>query len=358
MVDSSKWSVIEAGLKCVQGKAIVNSISLKEGEEDFLAQGAPGPPLRRRRSWSWPSTRQGQADTAERKVAICRRAYDLLTEQVGFPPAGHHLRPEHPDRRHRHRGAQRLRRGLHRGDARRSSATCPGAKVSRRRVSNLSFSFRGNDVVREAMHSAFLYHAIRAGHGHGHRQRRPARRLRGDPARTCWSTSRTSCSTAAPTPPSAWSTFAETVKEQGEARRAEDVAWRDAPVEERSQPRPGQGHRRLHRGGHGGGPARSTTGPLEVIEGPLMDGMHIVGDLFGAGKMFLPQVVKSARVMKKAVAYLLPFMEEEKARHRLDRRRAGQDPHGHRQGRRARHRQEHRRRGARAATTTRSSTSA
>ena len=161
MVDSSKWSVIEAGLKCVQGKSIVNSISLKEGEDEFLHQAR----LVRRYGAAvvvMAFDEEGQAVTRDRKVAICERAYKLLTEEVGFAARGHHLRREHPHRRHRHRGAQQLRRRVHRGRARAEAAACPYCKTSGG-VSNVSFSYRGNDAVREAMNAAFLYHAIGAG---------------------------------------------------------------------------------------------------------------------------------------------------------------------------------------------------
>ena len=178
MVDSSKWTVLEAGLKCMQGKGVVNSISLKEGEADFLEQGAARPALRRGVVvMAFDET--GQADTVERKVQICQRAYKLLTEQAGFDPTDIIFDPnilaiatgleEHNDYAVNYIEATRI-----------IKATCPGAKISGG-VSNLSFSFRGNDVVREAMHSAFLFHAIKAGHGHGNRQRGPARGLRGHP---------------------------------------------------------------------------------------------------------------------------------------------------------------------------------
>ena len=271
MVDSSKWSVIEAGLKCLQGKAIVNSISLKEGEEEFLAKAR----LVRRYGAAvvvMAFDEEGQADTAERKVEICQRAYGLLTEQVGFPPQDIIFDPniltvatgieEHNNY------ARRVHRG-HRGD---QAAPARGAKVSGG-VRNVSFSFRGNDVVREAMHSAFLYHADPRRAGHGHRQRRPARGVRRDPAGPAGARR----GRAPQPPPDATErlvTFAETVKGGGRERARSDVAWRDAPGRGAAVARPGQGHRRLHRGGHRGGPAASTTGPLEVIEGPLMDGMQ------------------------------------------------------------------------------------
>ncbi len=162
MIDSSKWEVIEAGLKCLQGKGIVNSISLKEGEEDFLEQARRGPPLRRRRWWSWPSTRRGRPTTVERKVAICTRAFRILTEEVGFPPEDIIFDPniltvatgieEHAD----------YARRLHRGHPPDQGEPAPTSR-SAAGISNVSFSFRGNNPVREAMHAAFLYHAIQAG---------------------------------------------------------------------------------------------------------------------------------------------------------------------------------------------------
>ena len=179
---------------------------------------------------------------------------------------------------------------------------------------------------------------------HGHRQPRPAPGLRGDSRRTCSSTSRTSSSTAGPTRPTGCIEFAETRQEEGQGRASRTLAWRNAPVEERLKHALDQRHRRLHRRRTSRRPASSTSGRCTIIEGPLMDGMNVVGDLFGAGKMFLPQVVKSARVMKKAVAYLLPFMEAEKAKSGGVAQGARQDPDGDGQGRRPRHRQEHRRR--------------
>jgi 5-methyltetrahydrofolate--homocysteine methyltransferase len=307
MVDSSRWSVLEAGLKCVQGKGVVNSISLKEGEAPFLEQ------ARRIRDYGagvvvMAFDEQGQADTAERKVAICGRAYDLLTQQVGFPPEDIVFDPnvlavatgiaEHNDY------AKAFIDALPRIKER-----CPGAHTSGG-ISNLSFSFRGNDVVREAMHSAFLFHAVRAGLDMGIVNAGQLAVYEDIPAdllelvedvlfnRRDDATDRLVA-------------FAETVSGKG-TQRAVDLAWREGPVEQRLS----------HALVHGivdfieadtEEARRRATRPLEVIEGPLMDGMKIVGDLFGAGKMFLPQVVKSARVMKRSVAYLEPFMEAEKA---------------------------------------------
>jgi 5-methyltetrahydrofolate--homocysteine methyltransferase len=307
MIDSSKWSVIEAGLKCVQGKSVVNSISMKEGEGAFLEH------ARKVRRYGaavvvMAFDEQGQAETAERKFEICKRAYTLLTEKVGFPPEDIIFDPnifavatgieEHSDYGRAYIEATR-----------RIKAELPHVHVSGG-VSNLSFAFRGNERVREAMHSVFLYHAIQAGMDMGivnagqlalyddidpelrglvedvilnrradatDRLLEAAQRYRGGAAQ----------------------------------KREVDLAWRDKPVEERL----------THALVHGIGTfveqdteeARAKAErPLHVIEGPLMAGMSVVGDLFGAGKMFLPQVVKSARVMKQAVAYLMPFMEKEK----------------------------------------------
>ena len=306
MIDSSKWSVILAGLKCVQGKPVVNSISLKEGEEDFLTKAA----LVRRYGAGvvvMAFDEQGQADTIERKVSICQRAYTLLTERSGFDPTDIIFDPN----------ILAIATGLEEHNAyainfieatRIIKATCPGVKVSGG-VSNLSFSFRGNDIVREAIHSAFLYHAMKAGLDMGivnagqlvvyedipkdllehvediifnRRQDATERMVE----------------------------FAATVKGAG-TKREQDVRWREATVEARLS----------HALVHGvldfieqdvEEARQQYARPLDIIEGPLMDGMKVVGDLFGAGKMFLPQVVKSARAMKRAVAYLEPFMQAER----------------------------------------------
>ena len=307
MVDSSRWSVIEAGLKCLQGKGIVNSISLKEGEEPFLEH------ARRVRRYGasvvvMAFDEQGQAETVERKVEICERAYRLLVDEAGFAPEDVIFDPnvlavatgieEHNE------FAKAFIESLPLIKER-----CPGARTSGG-ISNLSFAFRGNQSVREAMHAAFLYHAIRAGLDMGivnagllmvYEDIEPELLERVEDV--IWNRR-----------PDATERLVELARryEGDEAvRREEDLAWRDAPVEERLS------HALVH------GivdfieedveEARLVRErPLDVIEGPLMDGMRVVGDLFGSGRMFLPQVVKSARAMKRAVAYLEPFMEAEK----------------------------------------------
>ncbi|MBI5493623.1 MAG: methionine synthase [Deltaproteobacteria bacterium] len=307
MIDSSRWSVLQAGLKCVQGKPIVNSISLKEGEAEFLSR------ARTVRTYGgavivMAFDEQGQADTTERKVAICQRAYRLLTESAGFPPEDIVFDPnilavatgidEHNGFAQSYLEAVRILKG-----------TCPGAKISGG-VSNLSFSFRGNTAVREAMHAAFLFHAIRAGMDMGivnagqlvvYEDIEPELRTRVEDV----------LFNRRPDATERLVEIAERVKGSGKKKEA-DEAWRSGSVEERLR------HALVH------GvvdfierdveEARVKLGrPLDVIEGPLMDGMKVVGDLFGAGKMFLPQVVKSARVMKKGVAVLTPHLEAEKA---------------------------------------------
>jgi len=306
MVDSSRWSVLEAGLKCLQGKGIVNSLSLKEGEDALLEQ------ARRVRRYGagvvvMAFDEQGQADTVERKVEICERAYRLLTEQAGFPPEDLIFDPnilavatgmeEHAEYARAFIEATRL-----------IKERCPGAHVSGG-ISNLSFAFRGSDHVREAIHSAFLYHAIQAGLDMGivnagqlvvYEDIEPElpelledlilnRR------------------------PDATERLVEYARgSTGQATKREvDLSWREQPVEKRLE----------HALVHGivefieadvEEARQKLDRPLDVIEGPLMAGMSVVGDLFGAGKMFLPQVVKSARAMKRAVAYLEPFMEAER----------------------------------------------
>jgi len=307
VIDSSKWSVIEAGLKCLQGKAVVNSISLKNGEEDFLRQAR----LIRRYGAAaiiMAFDEQGQADNFQRKIEICARAYDLLTKQAGFSASDIIFDPNILTvatglEEHRNyavdfiNATQWIKKNL------------PGARVSGG-VSNISFSFRGNNTVREAMHAAFLFHAIRAGLDMGivnagqlavYEEIDPPLRERVEDVllnRRDDATERLV-------------EFAENVKAKGKTPVA-DKAWRKEPVEERLK-------HALVKGivdyiDIDTEEARQTCKrPLDVIEGPLMAGMSVVGDLFGAGKMFLPQVVKSARVMKKAVAYLMPFMEAEKS---------------------------------------------
>ncbi len=307
MVDSSKWSVIEAGLKCVQGKGIVNSISLKEGEADFLDKART---VRRYGAamvvMAFDET--GQADTVERKVAICQRAYELLTEQADVDPSDIIFDPnvlaiatgleEHNDyARHFIEATRQIK------------ATCPGVKVSGG-ISNLSFSFRGNEVVREAIHSAFLFHAIKAGLDMGIVNAGQLVVYEDIPPELLEHVEDIIFNRR-PDATERMVTFAETVKGAG-SKRETDLQWRQGTVEARLS----------HALVHGmvdfieqdAEEARAKYGrPLLVIEGPLMDGMKVVGDLFGAGKMFLPQVVKSARAMKRAVAYLEPFMDAEKA---------------------------------------------
>jgi 5-methyltetrahydrofolate--homocysteine methyltransferase len=307
VIDSSKWSVIGAGLKCVQGKAVVNSISLKNGEEEFLRQAR----LIRRYGAAvivMAFDERGQADSFERKIEICSRAYKLLTERAGFPGSDIIFDPN----------ILTVATGLeeHRNyavdfvDATRwIKKNLPDTRVSGG-VSNISFSFRGNNTVREAMHAAFLFHAIRAGLDMGivnagqlavYEEIEPELRERVEDVllnRRDDATERLV-------------DFAERVKAKGKAP-IKDEAWRAEPVEERLK-------HALVKGivdyidVDTEEARQKSKRPLDVIEGPLMAGMGVVGDLFGSGKMFLPQVVKSARVMKKAVAYLMPFMEAEKS---------------------------------------------
>ncbi len=310
MIDSSKWHIIEAGLKCLQGKGVVNSISLKEGKDEFVRQakivhryGAAVVVM--------AFDEEGQADNYQRRIDICKRSYDILTKEVGFPPQDIIFDPNifpvatGMDEHRRNAldfflAAKWIRENL------------PGAQVSGG-VSNVSFSFRGNNTVREAMHSAFLYHAIRHGMNMGivnptmlevydeipkellnyvedvllDRRKDATERLL---------------------------EYAETVR--GDVKKKEkDLTWRESAVEERLSHALVKGIIEFIE--EDTEEARQKYGsPLTVIEGPLMDGMNIVGDLFGEGKMFLPQVVKSARVMKKSVAYLEPYMEEEKKRNK------------------------------------------
>ncbi|HEU5177350.1 MAG TPA: methionine synthase, partial [Burkholderiales bacterium] len=308
MIDSSKWSVIEAGLKCVQGKAIVNSISMKEGEAEFLRQ------ARLCRQYGAAAVvmafdEKGQADTLGRRTAVCKRAYDLLVQQANFPPEDIIFDPnifavatgleEH------------ARYGIDYIEAVRwIRANLPGARVSGG-VSNLSFSFRGNDPVREAMHTAFLYHAIGAGMSMGivnagqlgvYEQLDPELKLRVEDV----------LFDRRPDATERLVEFAGTVK-AGARESAKDEAWRAAGVEQRLTHALVNGIS-THIVADTEEARRKFPRPIEVIEGPLMDGMNVVGDLFGAGKMFLPQVVKSARVMKQAVAHLIPYIEAEKAK--------------------------------------------
>lgn len=308
MVDSSKWEVIEAALKCIQGKAVVNSISLKEGEAPFLHQAK----LLRRYGAAvvvMAFDEVGQADTKARKIEICERAYKLLTEQIGFPPQDIIFDPNifavaTGIEEHNNYAVDFIEA------TREIKARCPYAKISGG-VSNVSFSFRGNDAVREAIHSVFLYHAIKAGMDMGivnagqlavyddipellrERVEDVILNRRDDATERLLD-------------------IAAQFKGDGSVAVKEDEAWRSWPVNKRLEHALVKGitdfididteEARLQ-----------VERPLHVIEGPLMDGMNVVGDLFGEGKMFLPQVVKSARVMKKAVAYLQPYIEAEKA---------------------------------------------
>jgi 5-methyltetrahydrofolate--homocysteine methyltransferase len=318
MIDSSKFSVIEAGLKCVQGKGVVNSISLKEGEAEFVRQAK----LVRRYGAAvvvMAFDETGQADTAARKIAICQRAYKILVDEVGFPPQDIIFDPnifavatgieEHDDYAVAFLEATRAIR-----------SKLPSVHISGG-VSNLSFSFRGNETLREAMHSVFLFHAIKAGMDLGivnagqlavYDEIDPALREACEDVvlnRRRDATERLLAQ-------------AEQHRSRGKDKKEADLAWRSLPIEQRL----------THALVHGltefvaedvEAARRAADRPLAVIEGPLMAGMNVVGDLFGAGKMFLPQVVKSARVMKQAVAYLLPYMEQEKRENGVAQESAG-----------------------------------
>jgi 5-methyltetrahydrofolate--homocysteine methyltransferase len=306
VIDSSKWSVIEAGLKCVQGKGVVNSISLKEGEEEFVRQAT----LVRRYGAAvivMAFDEEGQAGTVERKLAICERCYRILTERVGFPPEDIIFDPN----------IFAIGTGIeeHNGYAvayieavRRIKATLPHVLVSGG-VSNVSFSFRGNDPVREAIHAVFLYHAIEAGMDMGivNAGQLP---IYADIPPDLLEKVEDVVLNRRPDATDRLLAVAEQVSGQLTAKAA-DLSWRELPVQERLSHALVEGitdwieqdteEARL-----------LADRPIEVIEGPLMAGMNVVGDLFGAGKMFLPQVVKSARVMKRAVAHLIPYIEAER----------------------------------------------
>jgi 5-methyltetrahydrofolate--homocysteine methyltransferase len=318
MIDSSKWSIIEAGLKCVQGKPIVNSISLKEGEDAFRQQAK----LIRRYGAAtvvMAFDEKGQADTYQRKTEICQRSYDILVEEIGFPPEDIIFDPN----------IFAIATGIEDHDnyavdfinaTRWIKENLPGAKVSGG-VSNVSFSFRGNDRVREAIHTVFLYHAIQAGMDMGivnagqlgvYADLDPELRERVEDIVLNRFKEKDD-----QTPTERLLAIADQFKGDG-IKQVENLVWREAPVRDRLT------HALVHgitnfilddteelRADIMGSGGR----PIEVIEGPLMDGMNVVGDLFGEGKMFLPQVVKSARVMKQAVAHLIPYIEEEKRLH-------------------------------------------
>ena len=306
MIDSSKWEIIEAGLKCIQGKGVVNSISLKEGEENFIDQAKK---IKRYGAAVivMAFDEQGQADSYERRIEICKRSYDILVQKIGFPkediifdpnifPVATGMEEHNNNALDFFRATKWIRENL------------PGAHVSGG-VSNVSFSFRGNDKVREAMHAAFLYHAIQ--HGMDMGIVNPTMlEVYADIDKVLLEYVEDVLLNRRSDATERLLELAETVKGDGK-KREQDLSWREKEVKERLSYALVKGLtdwidedveecRKLY------------SRPIEVIEGPLMDGMNVVGDLFGSGKMFLPQVVKSARVMKKAVAYLLPFIEDEK----------------------------------------------
>lgn len=304
MIDSSKWSVIEAGLQCLQGKCVVNSISMKEGEEEFLRQAG----LAQRYGAAivvMAFDEDGQADTIERKVAICTRAYHLLRERLAFDPRDIIFDPN----------VFAIATGIDEHNSygiafieatRQIKATLPGVMVSGG-ISNVSFSFRGNNAVREAIHAVFLYHAIRAGLSMGIVNAGQLTVLQDVPA-DLRAAVEDAVLAQRDDATDRLLAIAENYRGEGQVRERQDEAWREWPVEKRLEHALVKGldayvesdveEARL-----------AMDKPLDVIEGPLMDGMNHVGDLFGSGQMFLPQVVKSARVMKKAVACLLPYME-------------------------------------------------
>ncbi|WCL55534.1 methionine synthase [Gimibacter soli] len=306
MIDSSKWHVIEAGLKCVQGKAVVNSISLKEGEEPFLAQA--------RRVMRYGAAvvvmafdEKGQADTVERKFNICKRSYELLTG-IGFPPEDIIFDPNifavaTGIEEHNNYGVDFI-------EATRLIKThLPYAKISGG-VSNVSFSFRGNDPVREAMHSVFLYHAIRAGMDMGIVNAGQLAVYADIPAELRERVEDVILNRR-PDATERLLDIAGDYKGDGVKAQKADLSWREAPVAKRLEYALVKGISDYIE--EDTEEARQeASAPIQVIEGPLMDGMNVVGDLFGSGQMFLPQVVKSARVMKQSVAYLQPFIEAEK----------------------------------------------
>ncbi len=309
MVDSSKFVVIEAGLKCVQGKPIVNSISMKEGEEKFIHEAQ----IARRHGAAvvvMAFDEKGQADTFARKTEICKRAYDILVGQIGFPPEDIIFDPNifaiaTGIEEHNNYGVDFIEA------TRWIRQNLPGAHVSGG-VSNLSFSFRGNEPVREAMHSVFLYHAIKAGMDMGivnAGQMVVYDDIDPELRQTCEDV------VLNRDPGASERLLALAEKFRGKEKQAKesDLAWREWPVEKRLSHALVHGITEFIEADTEAARANASR-PLDVIEGPLMAGMNVVGDLFGDGKMFLPQVVKSARVMKQAVAWLMPFMEEEKAR--------------------------------------------
>jgi len=314
MIDSSKWSVIEAGLKCVQGKPIVNSISMKEGEGPFLEH------ARKVRRYGaavvvMAFDEEGQADTTERKVAICERAYKLLTDKVGFPPEDIIFDPN----------IFAVATGIeeHNGygiafieAARQIKEKMPLAHISGG-VSNLSFAFRGNEPVRQAMHSVFLYYAIQAGMDMGIVNAGQLSLYDDIPAELRELCEDVILNRRADATDRLLESAAKFKGEGGAKAKEKDLSWREAPVEARLSHALVHGITDFIEADTEEARAKAEK-PLHVIEGPLMAGMNVVGDLFGAGKMFLPQVVKSARVMKQAVAYLQPYLEAEKKASGLD----------------------------------------
>ena len=307
MIDSSRWEVIEAGLKAVQGKAIVNSISLKEGEEEFLHRAR----LVRRYGAAavvMAFDETGQAVETDDKIRVCKRAYDLLVQEVGFPPEDIIFDPN----------ILTIATGMEEHDnyainffeaTKEIKKACPGAKISGG-VSNVSFSFRGNDTVREAINAAFLYHAINAGLDMGIVNAGQLEIYEEIPKDLLVHVEDVLLNRR-PDATDRLLDFAETVKSKKKKGTTEDLTWREGSVEERLSHALVKGIDKYV--------VQDTEEArlkydkcLSIIEGPMMDGMGVVGDLFGSGKMFLPQVVKSARVMKKAVAHLLPYMEQEK----------------------------------------------
>src|SRR5881409_1892126 len=307
MIDSSRWSVIETGLKCIQGKGIVNSISLKEGEDVFKDY------ARKIRRYGaavvvMAFDEKGQADTTDRKVAVCSRAYRILTEAVGFPPQDIIFDPN----------VLTVATGIEEHNnyavsfieaTRRIKATLPLAKVNGG-ISNISFSFRGNKVVRDAMHSAFLYHAIRVGLDMGIVNAGQLAVYEEIP-KDLLELVEDVLLNRRPDSTERLLAFADSVQTSAKSEFKED-SWRQGSVEDRLKHALIKGvvdyiEQDVEEA------RQKYARPLSIIEGPLMDGMNVVGDLFGSGKMFLPQVVKSARVMKKAVAQLIPYMEAEKA---------------------------------------------
>ncbi len=310
MIDSSKWSVIEAGLKCVQGKAIVNSISMKEGEENFRAQAEK---VRRYGAAVvvMAFDEKGQADTLKRKTEICARAYRILTEEIGFPPEDIIFDPNifavaTGIEEHNNYGVDFIEA------VRWIKQNLPHAHVSGG-VSNLSFSFRGNETVRGAMHAVFLYHAIAVGMDMGI-VNAGALPVYDEIAPELRELCEDVVLNRRPDATERLLEAAERYRSDGGEKVVADEAWRALPVEKRLEHALVHGIT-LHIVEDTEEARKASERPLDVIEGPLMAGMNVVGDLFGSGKMFLPQVVKSARVMKQAVAHLLPYMEEDKRRH-------------------------------------------